>query len=148
MLKFDITQKKCEKLFVHLTYLYHFQDNYQKQLEAENKKRPRKKSKPPALTRPPRKGKKKKKGRYARQQLNLPPAEPIALDSSKAELHFIISLNPHFCMTLFWVLFPSKCNLINSLFCSSQKYLLKMNICIFEDSVFLLVMKIWHFFVK
>ncbi|KAH9514365.1 hypothetical protein Btru_028951 [Bulinus truncatus] len=61
-------------------------DNYQKQLELENKKKTRKKSKPPALTRPPRKGKKKKKGRYSRAQKPLPPPVSIGLDSTLSDV--------------------------------------------------------------
>ncbi|CAL1533161.1 unnamed protein product [Lymnaea stagnalis] len=61
-------------------------DNYQKQLELENKKKPRKKSKPPALTRPPRKGKKKKKGRYSKAQKPLPPPVSIGLDSTLSDV--------------------------------------------------------------
>ncbi|KAK6970397.1 hypothetical protein BgiMline_026049 [Biomphalaria glabrata] len=61
-------------------------DNYQKQLELENKKKPRKKSKPPALTRPPRKGKKKKKGRYSKAQKPLPPPVSIGLESTLSDV--------------------------------------------------------------
>ncbi|XP_059145382.1 INO80 complex subunit D-like [Physella acuta] len=61
-------------------------DNYQKQLEIENKKKPRKKSKPPALTRPPRKGKKKKKGKYTKAQKPLPPPVSIGLESTLSDV--------------------------------------------------------------
>lgn len=70
-------------MFSNIESVTIFQDNYQKQLEIENKKKPRKKSKPPALTRPPRKGKKKKKGRYTKAQKSGGQAQSAGLDSGK-----------------------------------------------------------------
>ncbi|GFR76052.1 INO80 complex subunit D [Elysia marginata] len=68
-------------------------DNYQRLLELENKKKPRKKSKPPALTRPPRKGKKKKKGRYSKPQKPMPPPQSIAFDSTLSDVD-VTSIDP------------------------------------------------------
>ncbi|GFN93351.1 ino80 complex subunit d [Plakobranchus ocellatus] len=68
-------------------------DNYQRLLELENKKKPRKKSKPPALTRPPRKGKKKKKGRYSKAQKPMPPPQSIAFDSTLSDVD-VTSIDP------------------------------------------------------